>query len=88
MNREEIKKKIRETLIDHRWVEPRVPVKEESNYRTDFGMDSIDIVELVMDLQRDYGVSISDEEVERMGTVKDSIDLIEKKLKEQTTQNS
>ena len=80
MNKEEIRKRIRETLIDHRWIEPRVVVEEESSYRDDFAMDSIDIVDLAINLEKDYDISISDEEAERMDTVKDTIDLIEMKL--------
>ena len=80
MNREEIRKRIRETLIDHRWIEPREVVEEESNYRDDFAMDSIDMVDLAINLEGDYDISISDEEAEQMGTVKDTIDLIEMKL--------
>ena len=80
MNREEIRKRIRETLIDHRWIEPRDMVEEESNYSDDFYMDSIDMVDLAINLERDYDIFISDEEAERMDTVKDTIDLIEMKL--------
>ena len=82
MKREEILKKIREVLIDHKWVRPRKKVWEKNNFYLDFDMDSIDMVEITMDIEKDLAIEITDEEVEKIDTVADLADIIEKKLKE------
>ena len=76
----EIKNKIQEILLDHKWVEPGETVKESHEYRDTYGMDSLDIVEIIMDLEREYGFTIPDDVVERMDTVARTIDYIHQQL--------
>ena len=56
-------------------------VKRESSFANDLGADSLDIVELIMDFEKEFGVSIPDEESENIQTVGDAIDYIEKNAK-------
>lgn len=78
--REEIKKKIAAILLDHKWISPYKEVHERHSYENDYGMDSLDIVEMIMDIEREYGISIPDDVVGRMDTVARTIDYLHQQL--------
>jgi len=46
----------------------------------DLGADSLDLVELVMDFEETFGVTIPDEDNEKLKTVQDAIDYLKTKL--------
>jgi acyl carrier protein len=48
----------------------------ESNFIDDLNADSLDIVELVMAMEQEFGISIPDEEAERIKTVGDAVEFI------------
>ncbi|MCL2547885.1 MAG: acyl carrier protein [Symbiobacteriaceae bacterium] len=52
----------------------------QSNFRKDFGADSIDLVELVMSLEDEYGVEFSDDIVESIQTVAQAVAYLEQLL--------
>ena len=52
-------------------------VTPEASFIEDLGADSLDIVELVMALEEEYGMEISDEAAEKIRTVKDVVDYIQ-----------
>ena len=54
-------------------------VKPETNFVNDLGADSLDIVELVMELEETFSMSIPDEDAEKIGTVAQAIDYINNK---------
>lgn len=56
-------------------------VKLESKFVDDLGADSLDVVELVMELENKFNIEIPDEEAEKISTVKDVVDYIEKNKK-------
>lgn len=57
-------------------VEPEQVIRE-ADFVQDLNADSLDMVELVMSLEEEFGVEISDDEVENIRTVGDAIDYIE-----------
>ena len=54
-------------------------VTPEAKFIEDLGADSLDQVELVMALEEEFGVEVSDEDSEKLTTVGDAIEYIEKK---------
>ena len=55
-------------------------VKLEASFRDDLGADSLDVVELVMELEDEFDMEISDEDAEKISTIGDAISYIESKL--------
>lgn len=55
-------------------------VKVEASFREDLGADSLDVVELVMELEDEFDMEISDEDAEKIATVGDAINYIESKI--------
>jgi acyl carrier protein len=55
-------------------------VSAASRFQEDLGADSLDIVELLMEIEEEFGTSISDEESERLKTVGDAVKFIGSKL--------
>ena len=51
-------------------------IKNESSFVDDLGADSLDTVELVMALEEEFDIEISDEDAEKIQTVQDAIDYI------------
>jgi acyl carrier protein len=52
-------------------------VKPEASFVDDLNADSLDLVELIMSLEEEFGMEISDEEAERIKTVSDAAEYIE-----------
>lgn len=57
-------------------------VVETASFQEDLGADSLDIVELVMAFEDEFGIDIPDEEVGEIKTVGDAVRYIDKKLNE------
>lgn len=55
-------------------------VKPEASFTQDLGADSLDNVELVMAFEEEFGLEIPDEEAEKIQTVRDAVDHIERAL--------
>jgi acyl carrier protein len=70
--------KLKEILVDVLGVEED-NVKPESKFVEDLGADSLDLVELIMAFEDKFAIEISDEEAEKMVTVKDVLDYIDSK---------
>ena len=56
-------------------------VTPQASFIEDLGADSLDLVELVMALEEEYGMEISDEDAEKIRTVQDVLDYINKQKK-------
>lgn len=55
-------------------------ISPSTSFVDDLGADSLDIVELVMALEEEFGLEISDEEAEKIGTVGEAVRYIESHL--------
>lgn len=77
MERNEIVSKVTEILVDKLGID-RESVKMESNLESDFGADSLDCVEIIMELEHEFPIRIPDEDAENVETVKDIVDLVER----------
>jgi len=75
MDRDELFEKIKTVVVDQLGVEED-DVTEDAAFVDDLGADSLDIVELVMALEEEFGVSIPDEQAEKIKTVGDAVDFI------------
>ncbi len=75
MEREAIFEKTKEVIVDQLNVD-EADVNEDAAFIDDLGADSLDLVELVMALEQEFGVTIPDEEVEAIKTVGDAVTYI------------
>ena len=73
----EIADKVKKIVVEHLGVE-ETKVTPEASFIDDLGADSLDTVELVMAFEEAFGVEIPEDAAEKIGTVKDAIDYIEK----------
>ncbi len=72
----EIESKVVEIIVDKLGVDA-AEVKSEASFTNDLGADSLDTVELIMELEKEFDVQIPDSEAEKIQTVGDAIAYIE-----------
>jgi acyl carrier protein len=70
-----IEQRVKEIIVEQLGVNEG-EVKPEAKFVDDLGADSLDLVELVMALEEDYNMEISDEDAEKILTVGDAIEYI------------
>ena len=51
----------------------------EASFIEDLGADSLDLVELIMEMEENFGIQIADDELERIRTVQDVVDFLKAK---------
>jgi acyl carrier protein len=68
--------RVKKIVVEHLGVE-QDKVTEDASFIDDLGADSLDIVELVMAFEEEFGVEIPDDAAEKITTVRDAIDYIE-----------
>ena len=77
---EDITAKVKAIIADKLGIE-NSEVNESSSFTNDLGADSLDTVELIMEFEKVFGISISDEAAEKITTVGDAIAYIEQNSK-------
>ncbi|MFZ1947276.1 MAG: acyl carrier protein [bacterium] len=77
----EVETKVRE-IIMQKLGTSEDKITPEASFRNDLGADSLSTVELMMELEEIFGVTIEEDEAEKIQTVKDAVSYIEKKLVE------
>jgi len=70
-----VEKKVKEIVAEQLGKDAN-EVTNEASFIDDLGADSLDIVELVMAMEDEFGIEIPDEEAEKIKTVKDVIEYI------------
>lgn len=70
--------KVKEMFVEKLGI-PADKITLESEIVKDLGADSLDLVEMILSMEEEYGVSIPDDKVESIKTVKDVVDIIDNK---------
>jgi acyl carrier protein len=73
----ELEGKVIELIIEQLNV-TREQCVPEASFINDLGADSLDLMELIMEMEEQYGVSISDEELQNIRTIQNVIDFLRK----------
>jgi acyl carrier protein len=71
-----VSEKVKSIIVEQLGVEAD-EVTAEASFTEDLGADSLDIVELVMAFEEEFGIEIPDEDAEKITRVKEAIDYIE-----------
>ncbi len=75
----EIAEKVKNIIIDKLGVEGS-EVTPEASFTNDLGADSLDTVELIMEFEKEFNISIPDEQAENIATVGDAISHLEQNV--------
>jgi len=73
-----VEEKVKAIIVDQLGVAAE-EVKPESSFVEDLGADSLDLTELIMAMEEEFGVEIDDEEAQKLIKVKDATDYISSK---------
>jgi acyl carrier protein len=75
-----VDEKVKQIIVEQLQVD-EAEVTPGASFQEDLGADSLDVVELVMQFEEAFDIQIPDEDAEKIKTVKDAIDYIEKNQK-------
>ncbi len=76
----EIEAKVKAIIVDKLGVD-EADVVNEASFSNDLGADSLDTVELIMEFEKEFHISIPDDQAEKIATVGDAIAYIEANAK-------
>ena len=76
----EIESKVKAIIVDKLGVDES-EVKPEASFTNDLGADSLDTVELIMEFEKEFGISIPDDKAEKISSVAEAIAYIEENSK-------
>lgn len=74
-SRDEVFERIREVLVERLSVEES-DITEEANFQEDLGADSLDLVEMIMELEDQFGIKIPDEDAQQIQTVGQAVEYV------------
>ena len=72
--------RVKAIIVDKLGVEES-EVTNEASFTNDLGADSLDTVELIMEFEKEFNISIPDDEAEKISKVGDAVDYVEKHAK-------
>ena len=76
----EIASRVKAIIVDKLGVEES-ELTNEASFTNDLGADSLDTVELIMEFEKEFGISIPDDQAEKITTVGDAVSYIEANAK-------
>ena len=76
----EVAERVKAIIVDKLSVE-ETEVTNEASFTNDLGADSLDTVELIMEFEKEFGISVPDDQAEKITTVGDAIAYIEANAK-------
>ncbi len=76
----DIAARVKKIIVDKLGVEEK-EVTPEASFTNDLGADSLDTVELIMEFEKEFNISIPDEQAETIGTVGKAIEYLEQHVK-------
>ncbi|MFH1625058.1 MAG: acyl carrier protein [Pseudomonadota bacterium] len=79
MGNESVEARIKAIIVEQLGID-ETEVVNEASFADDLGADSLDLVELIMALEEEFGQEISDEEAEKIHTVQEAIDYIAERI--------
>ena len=75
LTREEVLERIRAHLSEELGIDASI-IEEDSRFKDDLEADSLDLVELVVELEDRYGIRMAEDQAERVKTVGDAVDFV------------
>ncbi|HOM63860.1 MAG TPA: acyl carrier protein [Dysgonamonadaceae bacterium] len=76
----EVSQRVKSIIVDKLGVEES-EVTENASFTNDLGADSLDTVELIMEFEKEFNISIPDDQAEKISTVGDAIAYVEQHAK-------
>lgn len=71
----DVKQKVTEIIVDKLGVEES-QITDEASFTKDLGADSLDTVELIMEFEKEFDITIEDSDAEKIQTVKDVVNYL------------
>lgn len=76
----EIASKVTQIIVDKLGVE-ETEINNDASFTNDLGADSLDTVELIMEFEKEFNISIPDDQAENIATVGDAVTYLEENVK-------
>ncbi|NGP86936.1 acyl carrier protein [Fodinibius halophilus] len=76
---QDVEAKVKSIIVDKLGVDES-EVTHEANFTNDLGADSLDTVELIMEFEKDFDISIPDEDAENIATVGNAVEYLQDKV--------